>query len=355
MIDLPVPDTPVRERMKLPLFLDLKGRDCLLVGGNGAAEAKARLLIRCGARINLIAETLSPQLLSWIQQGKARHFSRRFSSSQLDRQALVVITQCAPELTRHIREMARARSIPCNVMDQPDLCDFYFPSIVDRSPVMIAISTDGTAPVLARQMRDRLERALPPTLGPLARCAGQFRSQVKRVLSRFEDRRAFWEQYFSNTGLLDRPLNDHELHRRMITLLHRFRDEPSVPAGRLYLIDNPTRDLDRLTLRSLRRIQRADTILIDSDSARDISELARRDARLIHLGETPVRCITELMRSLAAEGQEVIRYKDRHSRLFGATNRELEQLQDHDCQLEQLGNLPNMEFFGTDRRKSADR
>ena len=324
---------------KLPIFLDLKGRHCLMIGNGDALIAKARLLISCGAIIDLICNEPSPSLQKWINEGKIRHLSSRFHSGLLDSQALVILSGCDLELARHVHQLGRARNIPCNMVDEPDLCDFFIPAIVNRSPVIAAVSTDGTAPVLAREIRNRLEQELPQGVGKLARIAGEFRDQVARMLNSHARKRAFWEDIFADRKLLEANASEHDIHRHLISKLNGHADETST-FGSIHLIDNPSLDPERLTLKSLRLVQKADVFIFDSNHAAPVIDLARRDVKLVDLREVPVTAPAAFMAFLADKGQHVVRYKDRSSRKFELTDQELSALGDRPYSLEELNPTP---------------
>ncbi len=181
----------------LPIFLDLRGRRCLLVGGSGAAAAKAELLRRAGAEVAVVARLLCPDLADAVQRGEAMHLAEEFSATLLDGAALVMVAGETPSVSTMVWRAAQARALPVNVMDEPALCSFILPAIVDRSPVVVAIASGGTAPMLASLLRQWLERLLPERLGGLATFAGRFRPLVKRRIAAPAARRRFWHQAFA--------------------------------------------------------------------------------------------------------------------------------------------------------------
>src|SRR5690242_16983570 len=177
-----------------PVFLDLKRRRCLVVGGEDAAAAKAALLHRAGAEVAIVAETLSPALRDAVRRGDAIHLARHFSPPLLDGAALVMVAGETLAVSEAVALAARQRGIPVNVMDDARLSSFIMPAIVDRAPVIIAISTAGTSPLLASLLRRWLDGALPRGLGQLAALAGHFRELVRRRLSDAIERRRFWQE-----------------------------------------------------------------------------------------------------------------------------------------------------------------
>jgi uroporphyrin-III C-methyltransferase/precorrin-2 dehydrogenase/sirohydrochlorin ferrochelatase len=181
----------------LPIFLDLRGRRCLLVGGGEAAAAKAALLRRAGAEVAVVARLLCPDLAAAVGRGDALHLAAEFSAMLLDGAALVMVAGETPGVSTAVSHAARARALPVNVMDEPALCSFILPAIVDRSPVVVAIASGGTAPMLASLLRQWLDRALPARLGALATLAGRFRPLIKRRLTAPAARRRFWHRVFT--------------------------------------------------------------------------------------------------------------------------------------------------------------
>jgi uroporphyrin-III C-methyltransferase/precorrin-2 dehydrogenase/sirohydrochlorin ferrochelatase len=176
-----------------PVFLDLKQRRCLVVGGDDAAAAKAAQLHRAGAEVAVVAETIGPALRDAVRGGAAMHLARHFSPPLLDGVALVMVAGATLAVSEAVALAAQQRGIPVNVMDDARLCSFIMPAIVDRSPVAIAISTGGASPLLAGLLRQWLDSALPRGLGRLAALAGHFRERVRRRLRDGIERRRFWQ------------------------------------------------------------------------------------------------------------------------------------------------------------------
>lgn len=175
-----------------PVFLDLNGRRCLVVGGDDAAAAKAALLHRAGAEVSIVAETPCPALSDAMRRGAANHLARHFSPPLLDGVALVMVAGETLAVSEAVALAARQHGIPVNVMDDARLCSFIMPAIVDRAPVTIAISTGGASPLLASLLRQWLDAVLPQRLGRLAALAGHFRERVRRRLRDGIARRRFW-------------------------------------------------------------------------------------------------------------------------------------------------------------------
>lgn len=182
-----------------PIFLDLKGRSALVVGGGEAASVKAAMLWRAGARVSIVAHTLGCALRGAVRRGEAIHLAAHFTPVLLAGMAVVIVADETLAVNETVSRAAQACAIPVNVVDEPALCSFIMPAVVDRSPLIVAISTAGKAPMLARLLRLWLERSLPERLGHLARLAGRLRPLVQRRLPDGPARRRFWEQVFTGT------------------------------------------------------------------------------------------------------------------------------------------------------------
>jgi len=176
----------------LPIFIQIKQRPCLVVGGGSIAARKVALLRKAEADVTVISPELCDELVDLAKDGKIKHQQRMFSASDLEQCDLVVAATNQRKVNEHVSELAKAQRLPVNVVDNPDLCSFIMPSIIDRSPVQIAISTGGTSPVLARMLRTKLEGSIPAAYGKLAALAESFRGKVKMAFPDVESRRNFW-------------------------------------------------------------------------------------------------------------------------------------------------------------------
>ena len=183
----------------LPIFLNLKGARCLVVGGGAVAARKAGLLLECGARVVVVAPELGETLAAEKSAGRIEHVAARFADDHLAGATIVIAATDDPAVNAAVSQAAKARDLPVNVVDSPELCSFIFPSIVDRSPMIVAVSTGGASPVLARLMRAKLETLLPATYGRLAQLAQGLRDRVKRHFANPAQRRIFWERMLGGT------------------------------------------------------------------------------------------------------------------------------------------------------------
>lgn len=316
----------------LPIFMNLQGRDCLLIGGGEVAARKARLLLEAGAVLTVIAPEIGSTLDSLKQQGRLAHRAERFSESQLHGMTLVFAATDDRAVNEAVSRAASARGIPVNVVDQPALCTFVMPSIVDRSPVIVAVSTGGAAPVLARLLRARLETLIPNTYGRLANLVAEFRARVKQHFTHSIERRRFWE------SVLDGPIAE-QVHagqearaRQLLEARLSSSDGAATPVGAVYLIGAGPGDPDLLTFRALRLMQQADVVVHDRLVSPEVLALVRREAELIHAGKEraqhtiPQEDINQLLVRLAKEGKRVVRLKGGDPFIFGRGGEEIETL-----------------------------
>ena len=302
-----------------------------MIGGGEVAGRKVNLLLRAGARIRIIAPVLGPTLSELKQQGKIEHEQREYSPDDLDAASLVVAATDDADVNRQLSSRAQQLRIPVNVVDQPALSSFIMPSIIDRSPVIAAVSTGGASPVLARLIRARLESLIPAGYGRLAELASRFRDQVKARFSNSDDRRRFWEEVMQG-GIAERVFSGHleEADRLMEEAL--VRKEPSGSAGEVYLIGGGPGDPDLLTFRALRLMQRADVVVYDRLIARSILDLVRRDAERIYVGKENSHHvmrqedINETLVRLAKQGKRVVRLKGGDPFIFGRGGEEIDTL-----------------------------
>lgn len=316
----------------LPVFLKIKGRPCLIVGGGDIAARKARLLLRAGARLTVVAPEIGPAMTVLENNGDIVHAQRAFSAEDLRGQVLVIAATDDEALNRRVSELAHDSALPVNVVDQANLCSFIMPSIVDRSPVIIAVSTGGASPVLARLVRARLETIIPAAFGQLASVAREFREQVKQRFKSADRRRRFWE------NVLDGPVAEMIFAGRTEAARRALREElaaetDSIPStGEVYLVGAGPGDPDLLTSRAIRLMQRADVVVHDRLVSDAVLRLARQDAPRIYAGKQrsrhtlPQESINQLLVRLAREGKRVLRLKGGDPFIFGRGGEEIDTL-----------------------------
>ena len=265
-----------------PLFLSLKDRRALVVGGTDAAARKIELLLSAGARVSLIAETVTGEIAQLIAEGRISWAGRTFEADEVDSMSIVIVACDDRLLQARVSHAAQARGVPVNVVDTPALSSFIMPAIVDRGPVTIAISTGGAAPGLARKIRAEIERALPAAIGRLARFAEIFRAQVRRTLAEPRTRRLFWDRVFDGrVGELALAGDEIAARRELIRLLDAARHDPAPVQGMVHLVGAGPGDPDLLTLKAHRLLQAADVIVYDRLVSSAVVAVGRRDAERV--------------------------------------------------------------------------
>ncbi len=311
----------------LPVFLRLQAEPALVVGGGHVASRKVDWLLKARARVTVVAPQLAPALAARADRAELAHIAQPFAPAHLAGVALVVAASDDHGVNATVSEAARALGIPVNVVDSPELSSFIFPAIIDRSPIVVAVSSSAESPVLARRVREQIEALLPARLGALARFLGRRRAAVRRVLGPGA-RRAFWERVIGGRAAGELLGGDEAAAAR--TFANELRTGSSGP-GEVWLIGAGPGDPDLLTLRALQLLQQADVILYDRLVPEAILERARRDAQRLFVGKesgdhAEQSRINELMVGLARAGKRVARLKGGDSYVFGRGGEELEAL-----------------------------
>lgn len=329
----------------LPIFVHLRDVPVLVVGGGRIAQRKIELLLRVGARITVLAPHLGAALARCAAAGQVQHRKAHFAPTHIDGAQLVVAATGLRAVNAKISSAARARRIPVNVVDDPELSTFYFPAIVDRSPVMVAVGSAAQAPVLARWVREQIEAVLPDALGALARFMGERRKAVQRALAPAA-RRMFWERIVRGASAScalggDTGAAQHAFERELrASQLITSRATGARSLGEVYLIGAGPGDADLLTLRALQLLQQADVVLYDRLVPPAVLERARRDAVRVFVGKNATRGaagahtdqthIHELLVAYAREGLRVARLKGGDPFVFGRGGEEAQLLARHD-------------------------
>ncbi|UCP00562.1 siroheme synthase CysG [Metapseudomonas lalkuanensis] len=314
----------------LPLFHNLQGRQVLVVGGGEVALRKARLLADAGARLRVVAPQIDAQLQEMVEQGGGESLLRGYREADLDACVLVIAASDDQQLNAEISAQSQARGIPVNVVDAPKLCSVIFPAIVDRSPLIVAVSSAGDAPVLARLIRAKIETWIPAAYGQLAGLAKKFRDQVKTLFPDVQQRRVFWEEVFQGP-VAERMLAGQGAEAERL-LAERVAGGVPRALGEVYLVGAGPGDPDLLTFRALRLMQQADVVLYDRLVAAPIIELCRRDAERIYVGKrradhaVPQDEINRLLIEQAKLGKRVLRLKGGDPFIFGRGGEEIEEL-----------------------------
>ncbi len=315
-----------------PAFLDLDGKRCLIVGGGNIALRKARLLASAGARIAAVAPDFSAEFSAFAAQHDISLESRAFREADIDGAWLVVSATGKPAIERHVCDVATQAGVFCNGVDDIDNCSYITPAIVDRGSIVVAVSSGGSAPVLARKVRETIEAALPAGLGRLAALAKRWRNRVSEHFDSLLERRRFWESVFdgpAGTRAIGGDIASAELE--MTRLLQTSGVSQT---GEAWLVGAGPGDPGLLTLRALQILQQADVILHDRLVSDEVLALARRDADFISVGKTP-GCkansqeeINDRLVSLVAAGNRVCRLKGGDPFIFGRGGEEAEALAD---------------------------
>lgn len=314
----------------LPIFCRLDNKPVLLVGGGEVAERKARLLLDAGAQLTVVAPELDPELAELAANGSIEWLAGEFASEQLTGKWLVVAATDRREVNALVYQSANRARIFANVVDDPKRSSFIMPSIIDRSPLMVAISSGGKAPVLARLLREKLEALLPQHLGVVAAFAGSLRERVKARFASMGERRRFWER------LLGADRLGQALARGDSASAHQLADnlfaDESQRAGEVVLVGAGPGDPGLLTLHALRQMQQADVVVYDRLVSDEVMALVRRDAKRIFVGKqagnhcVPQEGINQLLLEEAQKGQRVVRLKGGDPFIFGRGGEELETL-----------------------------
>ncbi|MFM4965485.1 siroheme synthase CysG [Aeromonas bivalvium] len=314
----------------LPIFCRLDNKPVLLVGGGEVAQRKARLLLDAGAQLTVVAPELDPELAELAANGSIEWLAGEFAPQQLTGKWLVVAATDRREVNALVYQSANQARIFANVVDDPKRSSFIMPSIIDRSPLMVAISSGGKSPVLARLLREKLEALLPQHLGAVAAFAGSLRERVKARFASMGERRRFWERLLG-ADRLGQALarGDHASANQLADSL--FAEE-SKAHGEVVLVGAGPGDPGLLTLHALRQMQQADVVVYDRLVSDEVMALVRRDAKRIFVGKqagnhcVPQEGINQLLLEEAKKGQRVVRLKGGDPFIFGRGGEELETL-----------------------------
>nr|WP_024966537.1 siroheme synthase CysG [Pantoea sp. IMH] len=317
----------------LPLFCQLRGRACLLVGGGEVAERKARLLLKAGADLRVCAPHFSAPFHEWQQTGQLTLIEGTFEAEMLAACWLAIAATDSHEVNQQVQTAAEERQIFCNVVDAPEAASVIMPSIIDRSPLLVAVSSGGRAPVMARLLREKIEALLPQHLGKIAAFAGSLRQRVKQDFSEMSQRRRFWEKLFSHDRLAQSLASDDAPQVEKLT--EALFQAPLSDRGEVVLVGAGPGDAGLLTLKGLQQLQQADIVIYDRLVSEEILELVRRDAERLFVGKraghhcVPQEEINQILLHHAQQGKRVVRLKGGDPFIFGRGGEELETLAAH--------------------------
>jgi uroporphyrin-III C-methyltransferase/precorrin-2 dehydrogenase/sirohydrochlorin ferrochelatase len=320
----------------LPIFIQIKHRPCLVVGGGSIAARKVALLRKAQADVTVVSPELCDELQKLKDENLIQHQAREFDDSDLETSVAVIAATNQRPVNERVSELAHKLRLPVNVVDNPDLCSFIMPSIIDRTPVVIAVSTGGSSPVLARLIRTKLEGSIPAAYGRLAKLVEGFRDKVKTAFPNVESRRVFWEKILEGK-VAELVFTGHEAEAKQV--LDQAIDRQSARhtaspemSGEVFLVGAGPGDPDLLTFRALRLMQQADVVVYDRLVSPAIMELVRRDAEIVYVGKERDRHtmqqenINQLLVRLAKEGKRVLRLKGGDPFIFGRGGEEIEEL-----------------------------
>ena len=318
----------------LPIFVNLRQKPCLVIGGGDIALRKINLLLKAKAQVTCISPAFCNSIKNLSIKGHIILVNRQFESSDISNQSVIVSATDDSSVNTSVSRLAQKARIPVNIVDSPKLSSFIMPSIVDRSPVIIAVSSGGKAPVLARIIRAKLETVIPNAYGTLAEIAGEYRQKVKDRFSKIKDRRAFWEATFS--GVIAEKVFSGRISEAKDDIEKQLNDSVEMELGEVYLVGAGPGDPDLLTFKALRLIQQADVVLYDRLVSKGVMELVRRDSELIYVGKkggsdksTRQADINDQLVTLAKSGKRVCRLKGGDPFIFGRGGEEIESLSEN--------------------------
>jgi len=311
----------------LPAFHNVRGKLCLVVGGGEVATRKAGVLLEAGAAVRVVAPEIEADL---ARQPGIEPIIARFEPQHLEGAVMVIAATNDREVNRQVSELAQSRKLPVNVVDDPELCSFIMPAILDRSPLMVAFSSGGGSPVLTRMMRGKLETVIPQNYSRLAAFAVRFRELVKERVTNPPKRRIFWESALDGM-VAEKVLAGDEASAETL-LRQMLESEDNILRGEVYLVGAGPGDPDLLTFRALRLMQQADVVVYDNLVSKTIVDMTRRDAQRIFVGKKRAdhtmrqEEINALLVRLAKEGKRVLRLKGGDPFIFGRGGEEIETL-----------------------------
>ncbi|CAM4122118.1 siroheme synthase CysG [Acinetobacter pragensis] len=313
-----------------PISLKLQQQPCLIVGGGHIAYRKAVLLQKAGAAIHVISPEIAANLLEIVEQSGGKYVQALFSTGlKLRDYRLVIAATDDKAVNQAVFEACEAENVLVNSVDDPPHCRFMVPAIIDRSPLVVSIATNGASPVLSRQIRTQLESSIPHGMGKLAEFSGKWRAAVKAKIENPDKRRIFWEDLYASP-LKEQVFNDNMAEADR--LIEQALIEWTQPKGEVYLVGAGPGDPELLTLKALRLMQQADVVIYDRLVSDPIMDLCRRDAEKIYVGKArsnhavPQDGINALLVKYASEGKRVCRLKGGDPFIFGRGGEEIQEL-----------------------------
>jgi uroporphyrin-III C-methyltransferase/precorrin-2 dehydrogenase/sirohydrochlorin ferrochelatase len=316
----------------LPIFLNIKGKDCLVVGGGDIAARKASLLIKAGAVVTIVSPKIASTTQSLVDNEQATWIQAEFDAAHADDRMLIMAATDIETVNRHVYDEAKQRNILVNVADVPELCDFILGSILDRSPILVAISSGGDAPVLARNLRARLETLIPPSYSRLGQLAGKYRDAVKQKFKKIDFRRRFWEVVFQGDVAEHVYAGRDEIAEKTLQALIADETPETLTRGEVYLVGAGPGDPELLSFKALRLMQQADIVFYDRLVSKQVLALVRKEAEQVYVGKQRAwhavrqEQINSLLLEHAKQGKRVLRLKGGDPFIFGRGGEEIETL-----------------------------
>ncbi|MEB5475811.1 siroheme synthase CysG [Acinetobacter sp. ESL0695] len=313
-----------------PISLKLKQQLCLIVGGGSIAFRKASLLAKAGAILHVIAPEIDENLKMLVQASHGELVYKPFDEADLNKPyKLVIAATDQPDVNHHVFVVCEQKNLLVNSVDDIPNCRFMVPALIDRSPLVISIASNGTSPVLSRQLRTQLETLIPHGMGKLAQFSGEWRKAVKEKISNPDERRIFWEDLYAS------PFKEQVFNDNLIVAKQMMEDalaKWTTPKGEVYLVGAGPGDPELLTLKALRLMQQSDVVIYDRLVSPPILDLCRRDADKIYVGKSrsnhavPQEGINQLLIQYALEGKRVCRLKGGDPFIFGRGGEEIQEL-----------------------------
>ncbi len=313
-----------------PLFVDINNRHCLVIGGGPVANRKVKSLLKSGAIVTLISPVITAEIKTLADASKISVFLREYQHSDLVRAFLVIAATNDSDINTLIANQSNDANILVNVADKPDSGSFIFPSVVDRSPVTVAISTGGASPVFARQLRMRLDSMIPKGSGALAAITEEYREKVKHTFTDLEQRKEFWETALN--GVFAEYIYAGNETQARNWLDDQLAKGVSSATGEVYLVGAGPGDPDLLTFKAVRLMQQADVMVYDRLVSKAILDMANKEAERLYVGKeksnhaVPQNNINQILVDLAKQGKRVLRLKGGDPFIFGRGGEEIEKL-----------------------------
>ncbi len=328
-----------------PLFMDFTNTACLVIGGGDIALNKTLTLLEASAKVCVVAPQVKSEFSTLFNEGKITLYQQDYSEQQLTGYFLVIAATDEQQINQQIYQDCQQRNIPVNVVDNGELSQFIFPAIIERSPITIALSTDGSSPVLSRILRGKLESLIPFHYGNLATLAKKYREKVKSTFQSVNQRRRFWESVFQGKiadkvfdgklseaeNLLQNLIAQNQLSQAQKTT-GKQQNNPCTDEGEVYLVGAGPGDPELLTFKALRLMQQADVVFYDRLVSSEIQALVRRDAEMIYVGKQcnnhamSQQQINDQLVEHAKKGRRVLRLKGGDPFIFGRGGEEAEEL-----------------------------